>query len=319
MNWANQIFAIGRGLAAIRHKKGKYYQYYLKGIIDFYLPSLLQGATGSTFPNVSGSELNDLPILIPNDEEQIQIASILSSLDNKIDLLHRQNKTLEQLAETLFRQWFVVEAEDSWEIENLGDIAVVQNGYAFSSREYVPFQNVHLEVFKMGHIEPGGGLRTNPKKDFVPFDKKLEQWILNKNDIVMAMTDMKDNVVILGVPAMIDKSEKYVLNQRVARIYIKSNEKLVNIYLLYIQLKNKEFIATLQSKANSGVQVNLSTEAIKYSDIIIPPMKLQKEKGGSIIELYLKKENNDNQIRTLTQLRDSLLPKLMSGEVRVRI
>jgi type I restriction enzyme S subunit len=199
----------------------------------------------------------------------------------------------------------------------LGDIAVVQNGYAFSSKDYVPYQEGHLEVLKMGHIEKGGGLRTNPKKDFVPREEKLKRWTLSKNDIVMAMTDMKDNVVILGVPAMIDKSDKYVLNQRVARIYLPSNVKLINSYLLYIQLNNKEFIATLQSKANSGVQVNLSTEAIKDCDIIIPPMEFQKEKGTAITELYLKKENNDNQIQTLTKLRDTLLPKLMSGEVRV--
>ncbi len=100
-------------------------------------------------------------------------------------------------------------------------------------------------------------------------------------------------------------------------MYLPSNEKLINSYLLYIQLNNKEFIATLQSKANSGVQVNLSTDEIKDCDIIIPPMELQREKGNAITELYLKKENNTNQIRNLTQLRDTLLPKLMSGEIRV--
>jgi type I restriction enzyme S subunit len=214
---------------------------------------------------------------------------------------------------------FVEEAQDTWEVDKLGNVAVVQNGYSFSSSEYVPFQEGHLEVLKMGHIAASGGLRTNPKKDFVPRTEKLKRWILRKDDIIMAMTDMKDNVVILGVPAMIDKSDKYVLNQRVARIYLESNTKLLNSHLLYIQLNNSEFIATLQSKANSGVQVNLSTEAIKDCDIIIPPIELQREKGTLITELYLKKENNEVQIKILTQLRNTLLPKLMRGEVRVKI
>ncbi len=176
-------------------------------------------AHGTTIMNVSLQTVREYPFKLPPLPEQKSIAETLSSLDDKIDLLHRQNKTLEQLAETLFRQWFVEEAVGSWEVAKLGAVSVVQNGYAFSSRDYVPYQEGHLEVLKMGHIEKGGGLRTNPKRDFVPREEKLKRWTLNKNDIVMAMTDMKDNVVILGVPAMIDKSDKYVLNQRVARIY----------------------------------------------------------------------------------------------------
>jgi len=310
----NPIWVSDNALAAKpkRNFNTKFLYYFLKNL------ELNQFAEGSSHPLVTQSLLNSIDVVITDDEkEQHSIASILSSLDDKIDLLHRQNKTLEQLAETLFRQWFVVEADESWDTIKLGDVAIVQNGYAFSSRDYVPFQEGYLEVLKMGHIERGGGLRTNPKKDFVPREEKLEKWKLNKNDIIMAMTDMKDNVVILGVPAMIDKSDKYVLNQRVARIYLVSNKKLINNYLLYIQLRNPLFIANLQSKANSGVQVNLSTDVIKDCDIIIPPMELQKEIGETITEFYLKKENNNNQIRTLTQLRDTLLPKLMSGEVKV--
>ncbi len=204
-----------------------------------------------------------------------------------------------------------------WQEVELHELCTIQNGYAFRSDEFIESQDGTLEVLKMGHIEKGGGLRSSPKTDFVPRSEKLNRWILNKGDIIMAMTDMKDNVVILGVPAMIDRDNKYVLNQRVARLHLKTKEKLINNYLLYIQLKDSDFIATLQSKANSGVQVNLSTETIKDCDIIIPPMKLQKEIGNTITDLYLKKELNDNNIKTLTTLRDSLLPKLISGEVRV--
>ena len=76
----------------------------------------------SNFEGTSGRQrvnkncFDNLFLELPYYSEQIQIASILSSLDDKIDLLHRQNKTLEQLAETLFRQWFVEEAEESWEV-----------------------------------------------------------------------------------------------------------------------------------------------------------------------------------------------------------
>ncbi|MDT3702961.1 MAG: restriction endonuclease subunit S [Thermincola sp.] len=111
MNWADQEYVLGRGLAAIRHIEGKDYQFFVKGVIDYNLPSLLASATGSTFPNVTRDQLANLEIFIPPPTEQKAIASVLSSLDDKIDLLHRQNKTLEAMAETLFRQWFVEEAE----------------------------------------------------------------------------------------------------------------------------------------------------------------------------------------------------------------
>ena len=121
MNWANQKYALGRGLAAIRHKRGEKYRYFVRGIIDFNLSLLLSSATGSTFPNISRDQLNELEILLPPLPEQKAIASILSSLDDKIDLLHRQNKTLEAIAETLFRQWFIEEAQEDWEEGNLGN------------------------------------------------------------------------------------------------------------------------------------------------------------------------------------------------------
>ncbi|MDQ7816938.1 MAG: restriction endonuclease subunit S [Melioribacteraceae bacterium] len=275
-------------------------------------------AHGTTIKNVSLKTMREYPFLLPPLPEQKAIAGVLSSLDNKIDLLHRQNKTLEAMAETLFRQWFVEETDERWKVSKLSDIAIIQNGFAFKSSDYNEFQEGYLEVLKMGHIERGGGLRKNPKRDYVLRENKLKKWVLNKGDIVMAMTDMKDNVVILGVPAMIDKENNYVLNQRVARIYLRNNEKLINNYLLYIQLKNLEFIANLQSKANSGVQVNLSTTTISDCDIVIPPIEIQKECVDVITQLFWKKEINDKQIRTLEKLRDTLLPKLMSGEVRVK-
>ncbi len=296
--------------------------YWLKDNIGY----LKQNGSGSTFAEISGSVIKQLNITLPPLSEQKAIAEVLSSLDDKIDLLHRQNKTLEDMAQTLFRQWFVKEADaacalhtdrESWEVLPLSDIAEVKNGFAFSSKSYIESSSNSLEVFKMGHIERGGGLRSNPKRDFVPRSEKLEKYILDKDDIVMAMTDMKDNVVILGVPAMIDKSDHYVLNQRVARIYLNSNDKLLSQYFLYIQLNDKDNIVILQRKANSGVQVNLSTQAIRSIEIIIPPLEIQKEKGQSIVDLFQKKNKNAIQILTLENLRDTLLPKLMSGKVRI--
>ncbi len=108
MNWADQRYAIGRGLAAIRHKNTKNLQPFLKGVIDHYLPMLLTEATGSTFPNVSSQQLNKLEIIVPESiETQTHIASILSALDDKIELNRQTNQTLEAIAQAIFKEWFV--------------------------------------------------------------------------------------------------------------------------------------------------------------------------------------------------------------------
>ncbi|MDO9150616.1 MAG: restriction endonuclease subunit S [Methylotenera sp.] len=292
----------------------KFFYYFLKDM------DLNQHAGGSSHPLVTQTLLNSLDVeIVECPDEQKAIASVLSSLDDKIDLLHRQNTTLERMAETLFRQWFVEEAQEDWEEATLGEVATVQNGYAFSSGDYEEYQEGFLEVFKMGHIQPGGGLRFNPKADFVPRTEKLKRWTLNKNDIVMAMTDMKDNMGILGHPALIDVSEKYVLNQRVARIYLETTEKLKSIYLLYLQLNTEEAISLLQSKANSGVQVNLTTEAIKSIPVSLPPKFVQDKVLINIEPIFDKLSSNRFAVKTLEKLRDNLLPKLMSGEVRVAL
>jgi len=203
------------------------YNYIYYRLFDCY-HELENLAVGAAQQNLNVGTIADFVIQIHDLKEQHAIAIVLGSLDDKIDLLHRQNKTLEALAETLFRQWFVEEADDNFRTEKLGNIAEVQNGFSFSSKDYVAYQFGHLEVFKMGHIQKGGGLRTDPKRDYVPRDNRLKKWILNKGDIVMAMTDMKDNVVILGVPAMIDKDDNYVLNQRVASV--SRNDVIVLIF-----------------------------------------------------------------------------------------
>lgn len=192
-----------------------------------------------------------------------------------------------------------------WQEYTIEQIASVQNGYAFKSDEYVSKIEGTLEVLKMGHIERGGGLRKSPKKDFVPRTENLKKWILDKNDIVMAMTDMKDNVVILGVPALIDKSNHYVLNQRVARIVAK-DRNLIDSNFLFNYLKWEEFLFTLQSKASSGVQVNLSTETIKKSVLLIPKIEEQKAIASVLSSLDDKIDLLHRQNTTLERMAETL-------------
>jgi type I restriction enzyme, S subunit len=106
---------------------GKFLFYQLK-TIDFANLNV-----GSAVPSLTTKVLNEVDISLPPLEEQKAIAEVLSSLDDKIDLLHRQNQTLESLAQTLFRQWFIEEAKEEWEEIKLGDFVDCITGYSYKS------------------------------------------------------------------------------------------------------------------------------------------------------------------------------------------
>ena len=308
-------FHVLRGKKDISNSDFVYYLSRWSDVRDFAEINLHGTSGRQRFP---AEAFKELILTLPQLPEQESIAEVLSSLDDKIDLLHRNNKTLEELAETLFRQWFEkVENEESTTIKNIEEVAIVQNGYSFKSSEFITEQTDTIEVLKMGHISAEGGLRTSPKKDFVKRDEKYNKWILNKRDIILAMTDMKDNVVILGVPALIDQNNKYVLNQRVGRIFLNNESLVENILILYMQMKDKNFISELQSKGNSGVQVNLGTDTIRQTKVVVPSKDTQRKILPQLESIFDKLDHNRNQVQQLETLRDTLLPKLMSGVVRV--
>jgi len=140
-------------------------------------------AHGTTIMNVSLQTVREYTFKLPPLPEQIQIASILTSLDNKIDLLHRQNKTLEQLAETLFRQWFVAE---EWK-GSLSEYVKVQGGYAFKSKDFK--ETGYAGIIKITNISMR--IIDISKSDFVDesvvknLDKRFK---IKSGDFLIAMT-----------------------------------------------------------------------------------------------------------------------------------
>lgn len=182
---------------------------------------------------------------------------------------------------------------NGWEIVKIEDLFEVKNGASIQSRDFTGNKKDEsfMEVLKIGHIAVGGGLRTEPKKDYVKKTPKLEKFILRKGDIVMAMTDMKDNVKILGVPAMVDKNNKYILNQRVGCLRKKETIDF-DAKFVYYQMRTRRYLLPLQMQANRGVQVNLTTDHIKNSIVYLPPLAEQKRISSILSSLDSKIENN---------------------------
>lgn len=307
MNWADRKYSIGRGLAAIRHKSGVEYRYFLQGIIDYNLELLLSSATGSTFPNVTRSQIEGVEIKLPSLPEQKSIASILSSLDDKIDLLHRQNATLEKMAETLFRQWFVEEAKEDWKEGTLDDILTVKGGTTPSTSEPAYWNGAIHWTSPRDITNLNGIYLFDTERKITELGlSKISSGLLPTGTLLMSSRAPVGVLAFCEVPVAINQGYIAILDNKE---YSKE--------FIYLWLKAN--IDVVHSFSNGSTFMEISKSAFKTLQLQIPPKKVLNNFQLLVKPLFDKIKSNQTQIRTLTALRDTLLPKLMSGEVKVEM
>ena len=298
------------------------YLYYALKICLQHFKQISQG-TATKF--LTAKILNAFELPIPRIEEQQKIALVLAGIDEKIKTNEMINNNLEQQAKILFKSWFVDfepfngTMPSDWEIVPLEKIADFQNGYAFKSKELLnePSPDCY-QVFKQGHIARGGGFIPDGTKSWYPksLASKLKKFVLKKGDILMAMTDMKDNVAILGNTAIMPLDNEYIVNQRVGHLRA-NGYKGVTYPFIYLLTNSTDFLVDLRSRANSGVQVNLSSSEIKTSQTVLPSEKVNTAFSEITLPMFETIISNQLENQRLVQLRDTLLPKLMSGELDV--
>ena len=281
--------------------------------------------TGSAQPKLSQANLNAVTLLLPTITVQKKIVHYLYMFDKKITVNQQINDNLERQAQLLFKSWFVDfepfngTMPSEWEVVPFEKIVDFQNGYAFKSKELLnePSSDCY-QVFKQGHIARGGGFIPDGTKSWYPkrLASKLGKFVLKKGDILMAMTDMKDNVAILGNTAIMPIDNEYIVNQRVGLLRT-NGYKGITYPFIYLLTNSKDFLIDLRSRANSGVQVNLSSAEIKASRTILPSEKVNTAFSEITLPMFEAIISNQLENQRLAQLRDTLLPRLMSGEVDV--
>jgi len=264
-------------------------------------------ASGSAQMQLPIAALREISITFPEFDEQESIAAVLGSLDDKIDLLHRQNKTLEAMAASLFRQWFVEEAQEDWDTLRVSDFVDVLSGFAFKSTTFTEsgaYRLITIKAVQDGYLELAGADRINE----VP-SKAPDYCYLKHGDILLSLTG---NV---GRCCLVD-DEGLLLNQRVAKLRAKNKRDWALVYVMFRQSSMKQY---LEEMAKGTAQANLSPIETANMEVSLPPIKtleLFSKVATPLLEGVLF---NKSQIRTIETLRDTLLPKLMSGEVRVEI
>lgn len=294
---------------------------------------------GSTMPIINKTSFENLIFEVPPLPEQRAIAAVLSSLDDKIELLRKENETLEAIAQTLFKRWFVdfnfpdkhgkpykenggrmVESElgeipEGWRVFKLDELVKTVNGYSYKSTELMESDTA---LVTLKSFDRNGGFKSNGFKEFVGKPKASQEVLLG--DLVVAHTDLTQDAEVLGNPVVITEnpgySKMYISMDLVKVISI--NDYLDNSFL-YFLLKDRRFKLHAVGYSNGTTVLHLSKKAIPEYNVALPKdLKLGALFSDLSASLLDKIKNNQSQIQTLSNLRDTLLPKLMSGEVRVK-
>ncbi|MFD2515827.1 restriction endonuclease subunit S [Pontibacter locisalis] len=274
--------------------------YYLLNSYDY----LVNLKSGSGQQNLSGAIIKEVEVILPDLPTQRRIAEILSALDDKIELNRRMNQTLEQMAQTLFRQYFVdgIDEEnlpEGWKTEPLDEVANFLNGLAL--QKYKPKDEKHfLPIIKIRELKNGITSSTEKADVNIP-----SQYIIHDGDILFSWSGtLEADIWCHGDGA---------LNQHLFKV---TSDKFPKwFYYYWVKEHLREFQSIAASKATTMGHIKRShlSEAIVYTS---PEEHLSKA-NNVIAPLLDKIVNCKVEIRRLIKLRDTLLPKLMSGEIDV--
>ncbi len=340
MNWADQEYAIGRGVAAIRHHKGRDYQSFVRALIDYRLPGLLAEATGSTFPNVSYGQLVGLECDLPALLEQRSISHILGTLDNKIELNRRMNETLEAMARAIFKSWFVVfdpvkaKAEDrqpagmdastaalfpdsfqdselgpipkGWSVLQIRDIA---NNIQYGLTQSASIAPIGPRFLRITDIQ-GGRVDWNTVPYCGVTPEEHERYRLRPADVLVARTGAStgENIWLASVPDAVFAS--YLVRFQFPN---PAQARLVGAFM-----RTPSYLDYVAGCIGGSAQPNASAQVLASAKLVVPPDEVLARFADILAPADGRRAQNSDESNTLAAIRDALLPKLMSGEIRVK-
>ncbi len=293
----------------------KFFYYLLKTL------KLERYNAGSGVPTLNRNHLDHYPLRLPSVDDQHAIAAVLSSLDDKIELLHKQNETLERLAVTLFHEWFIrpttsAHFPEGWRIYRLGELADVISGYAYKGTDLVESSSVGMVNLK--NFERNGGFRVDGLKPIKGEPKASQE--VKIGDVVVAHTDLTQDAEVLGNTAIISDAgsyERLYISMDVAKVEPKLK---ISRAFLYFLMRTHSFKQYCIGYANGTTVLHLPRTAVSVYEVGLPidlGNETVREFDALAASVTQKITANIRRVRTLTATRDTLLPRLMSGEIRV--
>lgn len=284
----------------------EYLYYYFKDKKE-YLKCI---AGGSTMPILNKSTFENIYVDLPDIAIQNKIVKIVKHIDEKIELNNQTNDNLYEITNKLYEQLFVVERQDDWKEYNLQELMNISNGYSYTGKELVDTSVVGMATIK--NFERTGGFKEEGFKDIEPIKAKDNHYA-DKFDILVACTDLTQNADIIGNAVMLlntGKYEKVVISMDLVKILPKKNK-----YLVFSILNSKEFKNFALGYKTGTTVLHLNKNCFKDFNIKLPDLDKLEEFEKVVAVNYRKISSNLEENNTLTQLRDTLLPKLMNGEI----
>ena len=278
--------------------------------------TITQLATGTTIKNVSLETMRNYTFCIPPLSIQKQIGKILSSLDDKIELNRRINDNLEQQAQALFKSWFVDNPNSNWKKISLSEVASFVGGYSYTGKELTDFSNVAMATIK--NFVRNGGFKAGGFKGINPSAKLKECHYANLFDILVAHTDLTQNADVIGNTELLLTCGKYnsiIFSMDLVKVLPK--EIFPYRFLLATMLKNKMFKGHCLGYINGTTVLHLNKKALPEFEIRKPSDSEAKIMNEILAPYYKRMAKLLQETDKLISLRDTLLPKLMSGELKI--
>lgn len=271
-------------------KKFLYYFISSNRFIDFTVIS----AKGTKMPRGDKEAMKNFPILLPPLPEQQAIAQVLSSFDDKIELLREENKTLEELGQTIFKEWFGKysindELPEGWRVGKLGEELVIKQGRYLEVENLSEFQTEQRKY----PIYGANGIRGY-----------IDTYTYETPKVVFGCRGL------CGNPRLSEKKSS-ITNTCMA---LENEKSFLSSEFIYFLSKKIDF----ESVTSGSAQPQITVTNLYNLEIVIPNHKILQRFDEVIYPIFTKIRNNLEQIQSLARTRDELLPRLMSGEMRVK-
>jgi len=306
-----------------------------------------QFANGSVTKTITKDAVRNLEISLPPRNKQDQIVDFYNAITNRIALLNEANATLESIAQALFKSWFVdfdpVRAKQQgqipegmdeataalfpdsfeeselgllptgWQVRTVGNVAEVVKGKSYTSAELV--DNHHTALVTLKSFERGGGFRLD---GFKPYSGKFKpNQVVEPGDLIVAYTDVTQTAELIGKPAIVVGIEKHQTLVASLDVGIVRPNTLSSKQFLFGLFKTDAFQSHTFAHTSGTTVLHLAKEGVGSFEFACPGPALI-EKFTSVAEyLSARKQTNIDQMRSLVSLRDTLLPRLISGQLRI--
>lgn len=271
--------------------------------------------------NISAKTIGQYEFELPPLDAQKRISAVLGSLDNKIELNNKINQNLEAQAQAIFKSWFVDfepfggKMPKDWAKINLSDIADFVGGYSYKSNE---LQHSSDAMATIKNFDRNGGFKLDGFKEIIPSSKLKDIQKVDLFDTLVAHTDLTQNADVIGNAEMLLSKARYsniIISMDVVKVIPKNG---LSKFLLAALLKDARFKKHCLCYVNGTTVLHLSKKALPEYIFAFPNNVENVCDITNLLEgIYRKMARNIEENTRLSELRDTLLPKLMSGEIDV--